>query len=81
MNFGSLSAMINEWIENSILLSIKVLKGRGCSTVFHGRIINYLPDAESILLYDDDAKKVENIALLQVEDICPAESSYRLQKA
>lgn len=78
MSNTSLSQLIDSWICNSILLTVKVLKMRGNSAIYHGRIINYFPDGESILLYNDDAKQVENISLMHVEDIHPASSSILL---
>ena len=47
---SKIESIINEWIQNSILLTIKVLQMKGNSTIYHGRIVNYSPDFDIMFL-------------------------------
>ncbi|MGW8416581.1 hypothetical protein ACWGKP_21480 [Brevibacillus sp. NPDC055896] len=69
---GYIEKQINEWIVSGVLLSLKILKQRGESMSMHGRILSYEPSLGTILLYEDDRKKVENITIYEIENMEPA---------
>lgn len=57
------------WMKENKLVRIEVLKGRGIRQFINGRILQFDEEQYSILFYDDDHKKVENLKLTEIENI------------
>lgn len=73
-----LADQLQTWKTNKTLLTLKVVKAKGEFVVMHGRIVEFTHHSSwdgTILLYEDDLKRVENVTLSHIEEIYPSDAS------
>lgn len=63
---------IQQWEKEKCLLRIKVVLKKKGAHILVGRIMSFNLDDMSLLIYLDDAKKVEHYTLNEIDDIVPA---------
>jgi hypothetical protein len=67
-DFMSISDQLHQWQESKAIVELHYIDSR-LKKVIHGRIYSFDSNEQKILFYDDDAKKIENINLAQIEDM------------
>ncbi|NHN33051.1 hypothetical protein [Paenibacillus agricola] len=74
----SISDQLHQWQESQSIVEMHYINARS-KRVIHGRILSFDSNEQKILFYDDDAKKIENISLAQIEDMIASTSDEPVQ--
>lgn len=68
----SISDQLYHWQESKSIIELHYINA-GFKKIIHGRIYSFDSNEQKILFYDDDAKRIENVNLAQIEDMIASE--------
>lgn len=73
-------SLLQKWMKENILVHVEVvLRKRGRKEIY-GRLINVDKDKQTIVIYDDDQKKVFSYRLNEIDSINPASNKFANKK-
>jgi hypothetical protein len=64
--------LLRAWSETKQLVSITTLRYKSGRSVIMGRILQYNPEQNDLLVYDDDRKVIHHLTFTEIDDIQPA---------
>jgi hypothetical protein len=74
----SISDQLYQWQQSKSIVELHYINARS-KKIIHGRIYSFDPNEQNILFYDEDAKKIENVSLAQIEDMIASEPMEQIQ--
>ncbi|KYG32346.1 hypothetical protein [Alkalihalobacillus trypoxylicola] len=61
--------LLNKWIQENSLLTVKSKKQIRGQNTFRGRLLSYQSTKQTLLFYDDDLKEVFHFSLSEIKEI------------